>query len=76
MHRPSGYDAQVGNQAELLAKIAAGIRSGKYSTGIEASKIVLVGHSLGSLISAGAIIGYPTIAEGNTARALSSATNS
>ncbi|CAI6332917.1 unnamed protein product [Periconia digitata] len=60
----SGYDVQSGNHIELLAKIAQGLRKGKYATGKAAKKIVLVGHSLGSIFSFGAVTKYPEIAEG------------
>ncbi|KAF2122265.1 Alpha/Beta hydrolase protein [Lophiotrema nucula] len=60
----SGYEAQASNQVELLAKIAHGIRSGKYTGQTAATKIVLVGHSLGSFFSNGAIAKYPDLAEG------------
>ncbi|KAF2727034.1 alpha/beta-hydrolase [Polyplosphaeria fusca] len=70
----SGYESQGANQVELIAKIASSIRSGRYSGSIEASKVVLVGHSLGSVFSAGAIIKYPSIAEGQFAAGATSLT--
>jgi alpha-beta hydrolase superfamily lysophospholipase len=45
----SGYVAQVSNQAAVLAKLSAVIRSGKFCS--PPSHLVLVGHSLGSAIS-------------------------
>ncbi|ORY18959.1 Alpha/Beta hydrolase protein [Clohesyomyces aquaticus] len=60
----SGYESQASNQIELIAKIAKSVRSGKYTADVKASKVVLVGHSLGSIYSSGAIAKYPDIAEG------------
>ncbi|KAH6661673.1 Alpha/Beta hydrolase protein [Halenospora varia] len=47
--RVSGYVAQVSNQAVIVEKLSALIRSGKFCS--RPSKLVLVGHSLGSAIS-------------------------
>jgi hypothetical protein len=57
-------DVQFGNQVEVINKIAEGIRGGKYVNGVKADKLVLVGHSLGSIFSLGTLDKYPDIADG------------
>jgi predicted esterase len=63
--RPPAVEVQFSNQIEIIAKIAEGIRSGKYASGVKADKVVLVGHSLGSIYSLGTISKYPDVAEGS-----------
>ncbi|ORY10956.1 Alpha/Beta hydrolase protein, partial [Clohesyomyces aquaticus] len=60
----SGYENQISNQIEILAKLVQDIRNGTYTSTTKASKIVLVGHSFGSFTSNAVLAKYPNIAEG------------
>ncbi|KAL7940582.1 Alpha/Beta hydrolase protein [Trichoderma barbatum] len=61
----SGYTNQASIQMAILQSLAKSIRSGKYSISGEAPKhLVLVGHSFGSALSAGALTAEPDLADG------------
>ncbi|KAL7904240.1 Alpha/Beta hydrolase protein [Trichoderma velutinum] len=61
----SGYTNQASIQMAILQSLAKSIRSGNYSTSGKApKKLVLVGHSFGSALSAGALTAEPDLADG------------
>ena len=61
----SGYENQCPIQIEILRSLSHLIRSGQYTGPIGVpDSIVLVGHSLGSALSAAAIAVEPSLAEG------------
>jgi pimeloyl-ACP methyl ester carboxylesterase len=62
--RLSGFVNQGAMQVDILSQIARQIRAGKYTGTIGVpKKIILVGHSYGSAISAATIAGAPDIAD-------------
>jgi pimeloyl-ACP methyl ester carboxylesterase len=63
LYRPSGYEHTIETHWELLAKIASSIRAGQYTSNIKAGKVVLVGHSLGSVLSHAVVTKYPDAAD-------------
>lgn len=58
----SGYQVQGPVQVALLEQLVMAIRSGKIST--PPSKVVLVGHSLGSIISNAVLNSNPNLVDG------------
>ncbi|PVI08011.1 alpha/beta-hydrolase [Periconia macrospinosa] len=62
--RTPNYSALPQPQIQLLARMISSIREGKYTDSVKASKVVVVGHSLGSFISTGILSNYPDLVEG------------
>lgn len=61
----SGYVNQCPIQVEILRSLSQLIRSGQYTGEIGVpDALVLVGHSLGSALSAAAVAAEPDLAEG------------
>ena len=58
----SGYVSQVSTQAAALGQLVTLIRGGEFSA--PAKKIVLVGHSFGSVISNALLVSNPDIVDG------------
>jgi pimeloyl-ACP methyl ester carboxylesterase len=74
--RLSGFVNQGVQQVDILDQIARQIRAGQYTGTIGVPrKIVFVGHSYGSAISAGTIAGAPDIADGVVLTGLAFAQN-
>jgi len=57
----SGYVSQISNQAAIVSELVKLIRSGAFSS--PPSKVVLLGHSLGSVISNIAIHNDPELVD-------------
>lgn len=64
-NRISGYTNQASIQVSILTELTTAIRAGKYTggTGVP-EKLVLVGHSFGSVLSAAVVTAQPELAEG------------
>lgn len=62
--RVSGYNISLFDQTELIAQISKSIRAGNYTADIKASKIVLVGHSFGSITTNSVLANYGDIVDG------------
>lgn len=62
--RISGYDNQAIIQAALLTKITEAIHNGAYTSDIKASKVALVGHSFGSILSSAVTSDRPDLVDG------------
>jgi pimeloyl-ACP methyl ester carboxylesterase len=62
--RISGFDSQIAAQARVLISLIRSVQAGTYTPDIKASKIVLVGHSLGSFISNAAVALAPNLVDG------------
>ncbi|KAF2737886.1 alpha/beta-hydrolase [Polyplosphaeria fusca] len=60
----SGYEVQASMQIELLASMIKNLRAGKTSNTKPVSRIIGVGHSLGSFVTNAAIAKYPDLVEG------------
>lgn len=61
----SGYLNQAVIQIEVLKNITAALKEGKYTGNIGVpEKLVLVGHSFGSVISSAIVADDPTVADG------------
>jgi pimeloyl-ACP methyl ester carboxylesterase len=76
MGRLSGFTNQAAIQVNIHDQIAREIRAGKYTGTIGVpKKIVFVGHSYGSAISAATIAGAPGIADGAVLTGLAFAQN-
>lgn len=60
MDRVSGYVAQVANQGAIAAQLSSLVRSGKFTSG-SPQKVVLLGHSMGSVYSTAAARSDPTL---------------
>jgi len=64
-NRVSGYTNQFPIQVALATAIAKSLREGKYTGNVgKPDKLVLVGHSFGSAISAAVLAAAPELAEG------------
>ncbi|KAF2256696.1 alpha/beta-hydrolase [Trematosphaeria pertusa] len=61
--RISGYDNQAIIQAALLTKITEAIHNGAYTSDIKASKVALVGHSFGSILSSAVTSDRPDLVD-------------
>ncbi|KEF53280.1 uncharacterized protein A1O9_10728 [Exophiala aquamarina CBS 119918] len=57
----SGYVAQISMQASILAELIPLVRSGKFSS--PPSKLVLLGHSLGSVVSNTVLNSHPEMVD-------------
>ena len=63
--RVSGYLNQLPIQVELAKKLTHQIKAGKYTGSVgKPKKLVLVGHSYGSAISAAVLAAEPGLADG------------
>lgn len=60
----SGNENQASNQVAFLGGLAKAIRDGSYTSDISATKIVLLGHSLGSYLSGSLLTTEPSIVDG------------
>ncbi|KAK5045486.1 hypothetical protein LTR84_009104 [Exophiala bonariae] len=60
----SGYENSVNYQAEILAQIVRKMKIGAYTGNVTASKVVAVGHSMGSRISNIVLSKYGDLVDG------------
>ncbi len=65
-YRESGYVNQIAIQADILEQLIQYVRAGFPNSAIKTNpkKIVLLGHSLGSVITNALVAAKPTIADG------------
>lgn len=66
--------SQSAIHVEVLTELATQIRSGKYTSGA-ATRVVLVGHSMGSFFSNGVLVNSPEVADAGIFTGLAFAEN-